>query len=58
MDEIKFEKWFDGFKEDFTLRQKERIAKMAWLRCRGTFDGNKILKIHIRREDLEGDLPC
>lgn len=51
MDESKFEEWFSGFQEDFTLRQKERIAKMAWFRCRELYKNQHVMKIKLRKED-------
>ena len=47
-----FEKWIRGFQADFSLRQKERIAKLAYLRCREYYDGNLVMKVQLRDGDL------
>ena len=51
MTDKKFAKWIKGFQSDLTLRQKEVIARLAYLRCRQYYEGNKIMKIQLRKED-------
>jgi hypothetical protein len=53
MSDDEFEKWIQGFQSDFSTRQKEVIAKLAWLRCRQTFGGNKVMNVKLRRCDCE-----
>jgi hypothetical protein len=52
MTDEQFEKWIKGFQEDFTLRQKEVIARLTVARCSESFKKQKVLKIKVRRRDL------